>query len=221
MVVLSILLSFSFVQTKLANIVTNGVNDKFGTSIAIDKVDLSSLRNVKLKTILIKDHHQDTLFYVGKLQTSVLNYRSLIDGNLNFGDIEVENGKFYMKTYKDEDSNNLTVFAKKFNDGSESSEKPFILNSSSVQLKNVDFSIVDLNIKETPIVYYDDIYGFFDDFKIYDSNVSATIHNLKTIEDHKVNIVNFQQILFLIIKKGIYLILQIKCRLMQILKMAI
>ncbi len=192
MVVLSILLSFSFVQTKLANIVTNRVNDKFGTSIAIDKVDLSSLRNVKLKTILIKDHHQDTLFYVGKLQTSVLNYRSLIDGNLNFGDIEIENGKFYMKTYKDENSNNLTVFAKKFNEGSESSEKPFQLNSSSVQLKNVDFSIVDLNRKETPIVFYDDIYGFFDDFKIYDSNVSATIHNLKTVEDHKVNIVNFK-----------------------------
>ena len=84
MVVLSILFSFSFVQTKLANLVTNKVNDKFGTSIAIDKVDLSSLRNIKLKTILINDHHQDTLFYVGKLQTSVLNYRSLFDGNLNF-----------------------------------------------------------------------------------------------------------------------------------------
>ncbi len=192
MVVLSILFSFSFIQTKLANIVTYRINDSFGTSISIDKVDLSSLRNIKLKKVLIKDHHLDTLFYVGNLQTSILNYKSLFKSNLEFGDILIENAKFFMKTYKDEERNSLTIFANKFNKESKSNENHFQMSSSSIQLKDVDFNIIDLNKKETPIVFYDDIYGFFDDFSIYDSNVSATIHNLKTIEDHKVNIVNFK-----------------------------
>ena len=192
MAVLSVLLSFSSVQTKLAKIVTNRVNSKFNTSISVDKVDLSSLRNISLKNVLIKDHHQDTLFYLGNLETSILNYGNFFNNSLNFGDIEIEYGKFLMKTYKNEDQNNLTQFVNKFKKSSQADTNPFQFTSSSIQMQDVYFSIVDENrIDRTKIVYYRNIYGNFDDFKVNGSHVSASIFGLRTLEDHNVNIVDF------------------------------
>ncbi|MCK5637553.1 MAG: hypothetical protein KAH67_02500, partial [Flavobacteriaceae bacterium] len=188
---MSVLLSFSSVQTKLANVVTSKVNSKYNTSIEIDKVDLSSLRTIQLKNILIKDHHQDTLIFAENLKTSVLDYKNIFESNLKFGDIKLENGKFLMKTYKDEESNNFTIFIQKF-ENEEKSEKIFKLTSSSINIVNLNFVLTDENKKETPIVYYSNIGGYFDNFKVNGSNVSASIHDLKTIENHNINIVDFK-----------------------------
>jgi hypothetical protein len=187
------MLSFSSVQTKLAKLITERVNSKFGTSILVDKVDLSSLRKVELKNVLIQDHHQDTLFYIGELKTSILNYKSIFNNSLNFGDIEIINGKFLMKTYKNEEHNSLTVFVDKFKNSSDTSGNEFQLTSSSVQLQNVDFNIVDENKKDDQeIVFYKKIYGNFDNFKVNGANVSASIYGLQMIENHGINIIDLK-----------------------------
>ena len=190
MVILSVLLSFSSVQTKLANVVTNWVNSKYNTSIEIDKVDLSSLKTIELNNILIKDHHLDTLISAGVFKTSILNYKNIIDNNLKFGDIKIKNGKFLMKTYTGENSNNLTKFAEKF-ENDNNSDRIFKLTSSSIHIENVDFILIDENKKSTPIVFYKNISGFFDEFRVQGSNVSTLIHDLKTVENHNINIVDF------------------------------
>ena len=191
MVILSVLLSFSSVQTKLANVVTSWVNSKYKTSIEIDRVDLSSLRTIQLKNVLIRDHHQDTLIFAGNLKTSILNYKNIFESNLEFGDIKIEDGKFLMKTYKDEESNNFTIFIRKF-ENDEKSEKTVKLTSSSINIVDLNFVLTDENKKETPIVYYSNINGYFDNFKVNGSNVSTSIHDLKTIENHNINIVDFK-----------------------------
>jgi len=55
-----ILLSTSYVQTKLAKYATTTINEDFGNDLLIQKVDLSFLGTVQLKGIEIRDHHQDT-----------------------------------------------------------------------------------------------------------------------------------------------------------------
>jgi TamB, inner membrane protein subunit of TAM complex len=190
--VLSVLLSFSSVQTKLAQGISYRVNSKYSTSILVDKVDLSSLRNIELKNVLIKDHHQDTLFYIGSLRTSILNYKNIFNNSLNFGDIEIENGKFLMKTYKSEKQNGLTLFVDKFKKNSDSSKNSFQLTSSSIQLNDVNFTIIDENRKDTPIVYYQNIHGNFDNFRANGPDISASINGLKTTENHKIKIVDFK-----------------------------
>ena len=75
-----ILLSTSYVQTKLAKYATNSINEDFGTDLLIQKVDLSFLGTVQLKGIEIRDHHKDTLIFVNKLSTSLLNAKKILDG---------------------------------------------------------------------------------------------------------------------------------------------
>jgi len=61
-----ILLSTSYVQTKLAKYATTTINEDFGNDLLIQKVDLSFLGTVQLKGIEIRDHHQDTLNFCQK-----------------------------------------------------------------------------------------------------------------------------------------------------------
>jgi hypothetical protein len=171
--------------------VTNRVNGKYGTSIHISKLDLSSIRNVELKSVLIKDHFGDTLIAVKNLETSILNYRNLFRSELDFGEIVLEDGVFNLKTYKGEDLNNLSVFVKKFKKDSTESSKTFKMTSSSILVENIDFILYNENKKEGPIVFYREIYGIFDEFDINGSEVSAKIHDLRSVENHDVSITKF------------------------------
>ena len=188
----SMLLSSSSVQTRLAKIITAKVNEKYGTTILVEKVDLSTLRNITLKNVLIKDHHLDTLIYANTLSTSILSYRNILESNLNFGVITLKNGGLLMKTYEGEDTNNLTVFSRKFDSDNENSTTVFEMKSSSIFLENVDFVLSDENKSTTPIVFYNNITGYFDNFKIYGTEVSADIHDLSAIENFGVNIEKFK-----------------------------
>ena len=192
LVLLSVILSFSTVQTGLAKLVTKRVNSNYGTAIDIQKLDLSSIRNVKLKNILIKDHHGDTLIAVESLETSILNYRNLISSELNFGDIYLDNGAFILRTYKGEELNNLSVFVNKFKRETTKDRSTFKLYSSAIIVEKIDFTLFNENRREGPIVYYKNIYGDFDNFKVVGSSVGANIHDLRVIEDHDVAVTSFK-----------------------------
>ena len=45
---------------------------------------------LNLKEILIRDFKKDTLISATELNTSILNFRNLYNGKLNFGDIDIE-----------------------------------------------------------------------------------------------------------------------------------
>ena len=188
---LSVLLSFSAVQTGLARIVTNRINETYGTDIHIDKVDLSSIRKVKLRSVLIRDHRKDTLISIGGLETSILNYQNLFRTNLEFGEILLEQGVFNLRTYEGDSTNNLTLFVNKFKKENPDSNNTFKMESSSIVAEGIDFTLYNDNKKAGPIVFYHNIYGFFDNFQIDGSDVSADIHDLRTIEDHDVEVLNF------------------------------
>ena len=191
LVLLSVIFSFSSVQTGLARWVTNRVNANYGTSIHIEKLDLSSIRNVTLLNVLIRDHHGDTLISAESLETSVLNYRNFLSNQLSFGEIYLEKGAFIMRTYKGEEINNLSVFVNKFKSEKEKESKTFKMFSSSIIVENVDFTLFNENKKEEAIVYYKDIYGDFNNFRIVGSNVSANIQELRVIENHDIAVSTF------------------------------
>jgi hypothetical protein len=188
---LSILFSFSAVQTALARLVTDRINEQYGTDIHIERVDLSSIRKIKLRSVLILDHHKDTLISVGRLETSILNYRNLFRTNLEFGPIELGEGVFTMKTYQGDSTNNFTLFVNKFKKDDKVSSRPFRMFSESIHVEGLDFNLYNENKKEEPIVFYHNIHGYFDNFNINGSEFRANIHDLRTVEDHNIDVRTF------------------------------
>ena len=191
LLLLSLLLSLPIVQTQLAKIVVNRVNSDFGVDIVVKKVDLSFLGNVNLKGIEIRDHHQDTLIFVDELSTSLLNAKKIVDNKLNLGNVSLEGVNMKLKTYKNEELDNLTIFVDSLDgEPSEKSSTPFILDSDNIFIDGLNFKFLDANRKDSIQFTAMNGGGTLENFKVEGPNVFADIKGLYFVENRGVKVTN-------------------------------
>ena len=174
---LVVVFSLPSVQTKLADRLTSHLNQTYDTSITIDRVGLNWKGSIDLRDLYIEDHHQDTLIYAGQLQTSILSFSNLLKTEVSLGDVTLSDTKLFIKTYKNEAKDNMSIFSGKFNSGA----KPntiFKLIADQVYIKNSAIKITDQNLS-TPLLF--DLTGVnaaARDFKILGPDVFASISSL-------------------------------------------
>ncbi|MET6991040.1 translocation/assembly module TamB domain-containing protein [Sediminicola arcticus] len=169
------------VQTRLAKFATDSINSEFGTNIQIDRLKFSLISwDTSLKGVFVKDYQKDTLFYIDRLSTSILNIRNLVNGKLEFGDIEVEKLNFKLKTYKGETSSNLEVFIDKLDDKKprDPGTPPFYFSSSDVKISNSSFKLTDENKKTNEVLDFRDLNINANDFLIVGPEVTSEIQNM-------------------------------------------
>ncbi|TFG73383.1 MAG: hypothetical protein E4H26_09875 [Flavobacteriales bacterium] len=150
----TLVLSLPFVQTRLAKYAANSINKEFGTHINIDRLRVSLISwDTSLRGVYVEDYQKDTLFYIGQLSTSIMSVSNLIDGNLEFGDIEVDELVFKMRTYRDTTASNLEVFIDKLDDGKPRAPgtPPFLFTSSRITINEGNFKLIDENLESTKI----------------------------------------------------------------------
>jgi len=149
----SILLSTSAVQTKIGAYATQRINKEFGSDISVGKVNLSFLGSIVLKEVQIRDHHKDTLIFVKKLSTSLLSAKKVLNNNLLFDAITLEDGFYFLKTYKGESSSNMAVFINSFKkDTPKDSLAPFTLKADNIYVQHLDVRISNEN-NENPLSF--------------------------------------------------------------------
>ena len=174
-----LVLSISSVQTFIGNKVTKRINDEFKTNISIGQVGLQFNGDVELKNIYIQDYKKDTLISIKELNTSILSFKNLYHGNLEFGDIDIEKLIFNIKTYEGSTETNLDVFVNRFEDDNpRTGESTFLLSSSDVSIYNGVFTLSDENRETTKVLHFDDLNINATNFLINGSNVSARINTL-------------------------------------------
>jgi len=184
-IILVLVLSIPAVQTSLGKYATKQLNDKFKTNINIDQVSLQFNSDVEIKNIYIEDYKKDTLISIKELNTSILNFRNLYQGKLAFGDIEIENLLFNIKTYQGTSDTNLDVFVDRFrNDNPRTGKSNFLLSSSDVSIYNSVFKLQDENRETIKMLHFDDLNINATNFLINGSDVSARINTL-TFEDSR------------------------------------
>lgn len=168
-------------QTRLANYATDTINTEFGTNLRIDKLKISLISwNTSAKGIYAEDEKNDTLFYIGDLTTSILSINNLIKGQLEFGDIGIENLHLKLKTYKGEDQSNLEIFIDKLDDKKprEEGRPPFKLVSSNVVIKDSRFQLINENLEKSKLLDFTKLEIESQDFQIFGPDVSAKINEL-------------------------------------------
>lgn len=183
LLLVSIALSLPFVQTKIAHYATNKLNNDYGTNINIDEVAITFFGGVKLKKVLILDHHEDTLIYSQRIKTSILDLNKLLDGKLLFGDLRLDQFYLQIKNYKGEKDTNLDLFVEAFDDGKPGSGK-FLMKSKNVYLKNSRFVMLDYNRTIPKDVDFTKIDAHLKDFQIKGPNVTTNI-NAMSLHDHR------------------------------------
>ena len=186
--VLGIAFTLPFVQTQLGNYATNALNKKYKTHINVEQVSLTIFGGVKLKKVLILDHHKDTLIYANRVKTNILDWEKLLNVNLIFGDIALDGVYFNMKTYKKEKMSNLDVFVAAFDSGAppskDSSKEPFLLTATKVKITNGHYSLIDENRENPKDVDFTKINLAATALKIYGPEVSTTVNRL-SFQDHR------------------------------------
>ena len=177
MLLLLIIFSIPAVQTIVAKKVTDGVNETYGTDISIHRLGLNWKGEVDIRDIFIKDHHQDTLVFARELQTDILSFRNLINGDLGFGNVDLTEAVLRVKTYRDEADDNLFIFSEKFETGA-TNVKPFSLVSNNISMINSKVSIVDENLTSPTLIDLRNVNVTAEDFIISGPNVEAQIQSL-------------------------------------------
>ena len=188
LVLLVIILSIPAVQTKIGKKVTDELNETYGTDINIERLGLNWKGEIDIRNVFIRDHHQDTLIYTEILQTNLLSIKKLIDGNLDFGFLELENANLFVKTYKDEDNDNLSIFADKFNTGDTTEVKPFQLLATHLTLINSHVRVSDENAEVPVAVDLKNLNLDAYDFDIYGPVIEADINSLSFIEGRGIEV---------------------------------
>ncbi|MGY8911556.1 MAG: translocation/assembly module TamB domain-containing protein, partial [Flavobacteriales bacterium] len=188
---MSIVLSIPAVQTKIGKYYTDKINEDFGTNLSIKKVDLSFLGSVNLKGVEIKDHHKDTMIYVEKLTTSIINAKRILDKVVFLNDIYLDGAYYYMKTYKGEEDDNMGVFIDSFDDGSpKDSLNPFILKTSNVYVNNLNFRLTNANKADSVNYAAKNAGGNLQDLSIVGANFSSNIRGLYFNDKYGLDVTN-------------------------------
>lgn len=193
MLVLAITLSLPIVQTKIAKYLTETLNTDFKTNISVDKVAINIFGGVKLKKVLILDHHKKTMIYSDIITTDILSIKRLIDGDLLFGDIRLTGLIFNLKTYKNEDENNINKFIKLFETKEENKQsgKHFLFTAKNAYITNGNFSVVDENKRNPQFLDFKKLNAYISDFKLYGPDVNTTIHRFSFLDHRGLYVSNF------------------------------
>lgn len=165
-------------QSSLAKRITKSVNAKYGTSITIDKLGMKWNGDLNLKDVFIQDHHQDTLVYAKSLATSIISAKKMINENFDLGTINLNGGKFFITQYKGEQSDNISIFAKKFIPENPSSGKPFVLASPKIILANGHFRYKNENLNAPVPVDFKNISATVKDFNLEGTVINGHIAQL-------------------------------------------
>lgn len=175
----TVLLSLPVVQTRLARYTTNTLNERYGTNIAIDRLQISlATLETKAKGIFVEDHKGDTLFHVANLSTSLLNLGDLTRGELEFGDMELEKAFFNMKTYQDESKTNLDVFVSKLATKSKPGAPPFKMVSDRITITDGHYRLWDENSTKRAALDLTEIDIEVANFSVFGIDVNLDVETL-------------------------------------------
>lgn len=178
------------VQTFLGKYATDELNKSFGTDLKIEQVAITPFGSVKLKGIIILDHHKDTLFAIKRLNTSILSFQKIYDpGHPYLKDVIFDGLDAKIVNYKNENYTNLDKFIDAFDDGSPSSGK-FRMRANKMTLFSSRFRYIDENLETPKVLDLKRLNGKIENFFIKGPNVTTLIKRLAFIDHRGVEVTN-------------------------------
>ncbi|WP_455768778.1 translocation/assembly module TamB domain-containing protein [Capnocytophaga canimorsus] len=189
--VIALFLAMPFTQNYLAKGVVSWLNKEYNIDIEIEKVHLQINGSVRVKNILVRDHKQDTLLASKRIKTSLTRVGQLIKGNLLFGNLDIDNLIFNLKTHRGDSLSNLDVFIEKFASESPSSGD-FLMKSPKITLNDTYFRIIDQNQTEPTVFQIDRLQAKILDFNILNSDISFRLDSGNLLLNKNININQLQ-----------------------------
>lgn len=166
------------IQSDIAQFATKKIYERYGINAEINKVAVFVDGTVILKNVNIWDDRNNTLARIDHLNTSIIDFKKLIEGNLYFGKTQMKDVELNIRTYKNDSISNLDRMIAIFDDGKEGSGK-FYMSVKKFKVKKLSFSIVDENNASPTSVAFQNINGALENFQIKGSEIKGNILDLE------------------------------------------
>lgn len=167
-------LQFKPVQTFIAKKAASYLSKELKTKVEVGSLYIKPFKSLVLDSLYIEDHEKDTLLFSPKF-TIDLNILSLKLRKISVNTMQMDNGKFYLKQYKDT-TTNLEFIINYFDTGTptprKKPRKPYDITFDKIVLNNIAFKYKNFNnTKPVKGVNFNDIHL---------RNLSTSILNLDT-----------------------------------------
>ena len=192
-ILLVILFSIPGIQTFVGKKATNYLNKEYNVDMSIGKIGLTYSGNINLKEVFVRDHHQDTLMYAQEISSSILNIGEITSGQPKLGDVEIKSLTFKMKKYKNDTSDNLMIFIRKFGSGKKtSSNSKFILTTEKIIMEDSRYSYIDENLNYPEVVIIKNIQLEAESMKVDDGDFHINTNVLSFNDQRGLNVSNLR-----------------------------
>jgi len=167
-------LQYKPVQTYIAKKTAKYLSAELNTKVYVGGLHIKPFKSLVLDTLYVEDREKDTLLFSPKFAVD-LNFISLKLRKLSVNSVQMDNGKIYLKKYKDK-TTNLDFIINYFDSSKKTPKKktgkPFDFILNKIVLNNIAFKYRDLN-NNKPVngINFNDIYL---------NNFSSTILDLDT-----------------------------------------
>ncbi len=186
-------ISTPFVQTYLGKKITNTLNKNYSTSISVSNINIGILGNVVLNDVFIADHRSDTLLYAKSVTTSLKDFKNIKAGKLAFKSLAFDGLYFMMKTYKNEQKSNLSVFVNKFSSKKDTdSTSVFKLTSNNIGVNSGKLKILNENANTSEIINLRELSLLGKKLIIDSSQVAVSITSGSFKERRGLSVLNLQ-----------------------------
>jgi hypothetical protein len=187
LVVLLFALQFKPVQTYVAKKATAYLSKELHTTISLTGLYIKPFKSVVLENLVVLDLEKDTLLSSPKFLVD-LNRFSLKERIVDVNTVQINNGVFFFKSYKN-GSTNLDFIMDYFDSGAapvtkKKKKKPFTVSFGRIILNNIGFRYKNLKIaNKVKGVNFDDIQlsnlnGIFEQLNTKDHLMQANVKNL-------------------------------------------
>ncbi len=153
-------LQFRSVQTYFAKKAANYLSEKLQTKVEVGGLYVKPFKSLVLDSLYIEDREKDTLLFSPRL-TVDLNLLSLKMRKISVNTIQMDNGKFHLKQYRDS-ATNVQFIINFFDTGDPTPaakpRKPYDVTIDKIVLNNIAFKYQNFN-NTTPVkgVNFNDI----------------------------------------------------------------
>ncbi len=189
-----IALQLPVVQTWLAHQLSAYLKKTYDVEVNINRVQINFFKKtISLSEVMVKDHRADTIIHAAIVKVDVNNIYTG-KGYIDVKRVVLQDGYFNMRTYKGENTPNLTQFINKLKGNVEKAKKKkkgklwvfnvnsLVLDECNLRIKNENQKILDADFLPSDIRVHS-ISGKVGAFQIRGDTIEMDVENLMAFEE--------------------------------------
>ena len=152
----------------------------------IEKINLNWDGSIEFRNFYLEDHHNDTLIYISKLNTSLKNLKNINNRSFEFSDLDAHGLHLKIKKYKGDKTHSLKILLDKLKKKNNNKSKSlFVINK--MFLDKMTFVYLDENSEKQNPLKLNSLKIETENFNLKNDEFMLSLNNIEGLIDSSFN----------------------------------